>query len=81
MLTEEIKKAIEEIGKDLGVEMIVHECVTVGAKKEINGETYGDYVLLTEDMINGKPGAGYWDWELKRLKKNLKECFEDAGGQ
>lgn len=76
MLTEEIKSKIDEIGKELGVEMIVHECVTVGAAKEINGTMYGDYILLTDDMINGVQGAGNWEWTLKGLTKKLKTLFE-----
>ena len=78
MLTEEIKSKIDEIGKELGVEMIVHECVTVGAVKEINGTMYGDYILLTDDMVNGVQGAGSLEWKLKGLTKKLKTLFESA---
>ena len=73
-LTKEIEQAIAKIGEELGAEMIVHNCISVGAKKEIGGETFGNYVILSESQIED----GRWRIELDRFKKQMKIFFVEA---
>lgn len=70
-LTKEIEQAIAKIGEELGAEMIVHNCISVGAKKEIGGETFGDYVFLFDSAIED----GHWRYDLNRFKKRAKINF------
>lgn len=75
MTKEEILKAAEEIGKEIGATMIVHDAVTIGAKKEINGETYGDYfVLITDD---GAPDF-FQKNKLNEFKNDMAAQFRKA---
>lgn len=70
-LTEEIEQEIAKIGEELGAEMIVHNCISVGAKKEIGGETFGDYTILTDSAIKD----GHWRYDLIRFKERAKITF------
>ena len=71
LMNDDIEQAIAKIGEELGAEMIVHNCISVGAKKEIGGETFGDYVILFDSAIED----GRWKIELDRLKKRAKNNF------
>ena len=71
LMNDEIKQAIAKIGEELGAEMIVHNCISVGAKKEIGGETFGDWAVLFDSAIED----GGWRYELNRFKKRAKICF------
>jgi hypothetical protein len=70
-LTKEIEQAIAQIGEELGAEMIVHNGISVGAKKEIGGETFGNVVFLHDDQIKD----GSWRITLDRFKKQTKINF------
>lgn len=70
-LTKEIEQAIAQIGEELGAEMIVHNCISVGAKKEIGGEAFGNYAILFDSEIED----GRWRDVLDRLKKRVRNNF------
>lgn len=71
LMNDEIEKAIAKIGEEFGAEMIVHNCISVGAKKEIGGETFGDWTLLFDSAIED----GHWRYDLYRLKKRMETNF------
>lgn len=71
LMNDEIKQAIAQIGEELGAEMIVHNCISVGAKKEIGGETFGNYAVLFDSEIED----GRWRGALDRLKKRVRNNF------
>jgi hypothetical protein len=71
LMNDEIKQAIAKIGEELGAEMIVHNCISVGAKKEIGGEMYGDWTLLFDSAIED----GHWRYDLNRFVKRAKVNF------
>lgn len=71
LMNDEIKQAIEKIGEELGAEMIVHNCISVGAKKEIGGKLFGDYTLLFDSAIED----GHWRYDLNRFVNRAKVTF------
>lgn len=78
-LMNEIEQAIAKIGEELGAEMLVHYCISVGAQKEIGGKTtFGDYVILPDESIRNEDEDEYEGWmtTLDRFKKRMKIYFE-----
>lgn len=74
-LMNEIEQAIAKIGEELGAEMIVHCSVSVGAKKEIGGKTFGDYVILPDILDEDEDEDEDWRTTLDRFKTRMKIYF------
>lgn len=73
LMNDEIKQEIAKIGEELGAEMIVHCSVSVGAKKEIGGKTFGDYVILPDILDEDEDED--WRTTLDRFKTRMKIYF------
>lgn len=71
-ITKEIEQAIAKIGEELGAEMIVHCSVSVGAKKEIGGKTFGDSVILPDILDEDED----WRTTLDRFKTRMKIWYQ-----
>lgn len=76
-LMNEIEQAIAKIGEELGAEMIVDCSVLVGAKKEIGGKTFVDYVVLPNILDEDEDEDEDEDWRttLDRFKTRMKIYF------
>ena len=74
MENEEIMKAAEELCDELGAVVIVRYSVSVGVKKLIGAQWYGDYVMLDNEAIED----GRWKESVAALKDRCWELFAEA---